>query len=174
MRWESRPYVEKSEFETFANNLVLNPVATWGVWEWMQDHANPDYHLAGLWDSGKDTAATAFYKVNGGGVIEAVTNPSIARGKERAALTIGTDPYGLSMIAFNTTPDYSFPDKMLVPAYAPTDTAHQNFPYGFEVGITGPTGARSVLIRLALASRVNAGMHLFGQAQQEIVKVIDM
>jgi prepilin-type N-terminal cleavage/methylation domain-containing protein len=174
MRWESQPYVEKSEFEAFANNLVLNPLATWGVWEWLQNHANPDYRLAGLWDSSKDTAATAFFKVNGSGVVEAITNPSIARGKERAALTISTDPYGLSMIAFNTTADYSFPDGMRVPAYAPTGTAHQNFPYGFEVGITGPTGARSVLIRLALASRVNAGMHLFGQAQQEIIKVIDM
>ncbi|MFN3428826.1 MAG: type II secretion system protein [Candidatus Sericytochromatia bacterium] len=174
MRWESQPYVERSEFETFANNLVLNPVATWGAWEWMQNHANPDYHLAGLWDSSKDTAATAFYTVNGSGVVVAVTNPSVKRAKERAALTINTDPYGLSMVAFNTKADYVFTDNMTVPAYAPTDAAHQNYPYGFEVGIAGPTGARSVLIRLALASRVNAGLHLFGQAQQQIVKVVDM
>jgi prepilin-type N-terminal cleavage/methylation domain-containing protein len=172
-RWESQPYLDKNEFKAFTDKLVGGAASTKLVWDWLQAHSNPNYRVAGLWDATAATSASAFYTVDTGGVIVPVTGPVIAKRRDSRAVTVSTDPYALGMVAFNTRSLYTFPG-ITVPAYAPTDSAHENFPYGFEVGLTGPTGARSVLIRLTLAARVNAGLHLHGVAQQQLVKVIDM
>jgi hypothetical protein len=87
------------------------------------------------------------------------------------------EPYATGMVAFNTSTAFSVRDAQQVipvPAYALTDAAHVNFPYGFEVAITGPSGARTVLVRLTLAARVHAGLNIYGITQQEVVKVFDM
>jgi hypothetical protein len=132
-----------------------------------------DHGVAGLWDGDAAAAADAFFTVDGAGAIVPVVNPAIAKRREVKAADTDMSGYAIGMVAFNSTPDYRF-TQFSVPAFAPDDSAHANFPYGFEVGIVGPTGARSVLVRLALAARVNAGQHLYGLAQQEVIKVIDM
>lgn len=173
-RWESQTYLEKGEFEELVSKMLAvstqSATTTLAVWNWLVT----TYNVAGLWDGGAASAATAFYTVDSSGAIVAVANPTVARRRETRAVDTSASGYAVGMVAFNSNAfDYKFPD-FTVPAYAPTDAAHVNFPYGFEVGICGPTGARSVLIRLALASRVNSGMHLFGIAQQEVVKALDM
>jgi prepilin-type N-terminal cleavage/methylation domain-containing protein len=173
-RWESGVYLEKGEFEDLAAKVVGGGVVVKPLWDWLVANKR----VAGLWDSGATTAANAFYTVNASGAVVAVANPAIAERREIRAADTDLASYAVGMVAFNTvatgaSDDYAFPD-FTVPAYAPTDVAHANIPYGFEVGIAGPTGARSVLVRLALASRVNTGGHVIGVSQQEVIKALDM
>lgn len=179
VRWESQPYIERGEFANFCNNLVGAPATTTTVWNWMQAHPDPNYHVAGLWDGSAATAAATLYTVDGSGNIVAAPAGTLIKKKRMTMLAqTDLDPYAQGMVAFNTTGG-AFPltidgQTVPVPAYALTDAAHANFPYGFEVGMVGPSGARSVLVRLVLASRLNQGLHLYGISQQEVIKVFDM
>lgn len=169
VRWESGRYLDKGEFADFAAKINGGGANVKVVW----DALVADHRVVGLWDGDAAAAASAFYTVDGAGAIVQVVNPAIAKRRELKAADTDMSGYAIGMVAFNSTPDYRF-NHFNVPDFAPTDAAHANFPYGFEVGIVGPTGARSVLVRLALASRVNSGQHLYGLAQQEVIKVVDM
>lgn len=174
MRFESRPYLEKADFAAFSSSLGGTAgVAAKTVW----DDLVAKEGVVGLWDSSAALSADAFYTVDGSGAIVKVASPVIYKKRYTLLAQTNLSPYALGMVAFNTSPTFAPTENaqpIAVPAYALTDTAHANFPYGFEVAIVGPSGARSVLIRLALAARLNQGLHLYGLTQQEVVKVMDM
>jgi type II secretory pathway pseudopilin PulG len=178
VRWESKPYIEKGELAGLASKCVGAPVTTKAIWDWLQAHPDPNYHVAGLWDASAATASTSLFTVDGGGNIVAQPAGSLLQ-KRRQTMIAQTelDPYAIGMVAYNTGVNFPLKDNdqiIPVPAYALTDTTHANFPYGFEVAIVGPSGARSVLVRLTLCARVNTGLHLYGSVQQEVIKVFDM
>jgi type II secretory pathway pseudopilin PulG len=172
MRWESKPYVELGEFKTLAGKLVGGNLAALGAWTDLQN----TYGVTGLWNVAAPTAATSIYKmVNGTTGPEQETMPAIAQKSLKAISKAALSGMAQDMVAFNTNlgADYRFLD-FAVPTYAPKDGINAVYPWGFEVAITGPSGARSLLIRLALAARLNTSKHLYGQVQQEVVKVFDM
>lgn len=172
MRWESQPYVELGEFNTLAGKLVGGNASALVAWNNLKN----DYGVTGLWNVAAPTAATSIYKmVNGITGPEQVSLPTIPQRSLKAIAKAAVGGLAQDMVAFNTNlgADYRFVD-FAVPTYAPKDATNSVYPWGFEVAITGPSGARSLLIRLALAARLNTSKHLYGQVQQEVVKVFDM
>lgn len=172
MRWESQPYVELGEFNTLAGKLVGGNTSALVAWDDMRNN----HGVTGLWNVAAPTAATSIYKmVNPATGPEQVSLPAITQRSLKAISKAALSGMAQDMVAFNTNlgADYRFID-FAVPTYAPKDATNSIYPWGFEVAITGPSGARSLLIRLALAARLNSSKHLYGQAQQEVVKVFDM
>ncbi|MOA56959.1 hypothetical protein D3C78_1810480 [compost metagenome] len=81
------------------------------------------------------------------------------------------------MVAFNNNPDFSPLDSLAgngkvlqVPRFGEIGTAA---PYGFEVAIVGSNAARAVLLRLALAARLQTGGKIFGWSHQQVVQLMD-
>lgn len=171
IRWESQPYIELGEFKTLSKVLVGAPLTSLEVWQDLRDN----HGVAGLWNLSAASATGSIYGLDSAGLPVPSDPQSIQHGNTKWISQAALQGFALDMVAFNTVgqTDYQFKD-FTVPAYAPTDSVHANFPYGFEVAIVGPSGARSVLIRLALAARVHASKKVYGQAQQEVVKVFDM
>jgi prepilin-type N-terminal cleavage/methylation domain-containing protein len=174
VRWESKPYIERGEWTGFAGKVVGGAPVAKAAW----DKLVSDEGVAGVWDPSAATAAGSIFTVDGAGaVIPAPTGTLFQKKRQVMLAQTDLEPYATGMVAFNTSTAFSVRDAQQVipvPAYALTDSAHRNFPYGFEVAIAGPSGARTVLVRLTLAARVHAGLNLYGITQQEVVKVFDM
>jgi prepilin-type N-terminal cleavage/methylation domain-containing protein len=174
VRWESKPYIERGEWTGFSGKVVGGAPVAKAAW----DQLVANEGVAGLWDPSAATAASSIFTLDGvGGVIAAPTGTLFEKKRQVMLAQTDLEPYATGMVAFNTSTAFSVRDAQQVipvPAYALTDAAHVNFPYGFEVAITGPSGARTVLVRLTLAARVHAGLNIYGITQQEVVKVFDM
>jgi hypothetical protein len=185
MRWESKPFLEKNDLNLLINRYTFPTLAslssTTAQWN---DLANRPPKIAGIWDSSATTGATAivlYPQVTvslgppiaiGLGAWAVDPSPAIAMSRQSWAITTNLAGYAQAMLSFNTRGNPNFQVNGLdVPAYASAPTV---VPYGFETAIAGPIGARSVLVRLALAARLNAGNTLFGMEHQEVVKVFDM
>lgn len=172
-RWQSGLYVERSEFDHLMSNFLnVGPLSP-KVSEW--NDLNTNKNVTAIWDSSATDPAKALFTVDATGTEAAVPTPSIPMAKEEWAVPNSlTDGYAISMVAFNRCSGFNIP-FLDVPAYALNPNAPSNLPFGFEVAMVGPSSARTVLIRLALAARLyGAGMTLTGTSAQEVVKVVDM
>lgn len=174
MRWESMPYLEKAEVESLMAKLASadrDDVA---------DFLITTRELPRVWDSAATAADEAFYTIDAtDGSVDQVapaTPPQILKQRETAAVSLSLDSYAQTMASFNTKLGgnalFDVPN-FKVPNYAVLDAGTLTTPYGFEVGIVGPIDARQVLVRLALAARLNSGNHLFGVEHQAVVRVVD-
>ncbi|MFP5503413.1 MAG: hypothetical protein ACLGIN_13070 [Candidatus Sericytochromatia bacterium] len=182
-RFESQPYLEKSEAFQF---LSLLPTATekQEAWNTKLNQTSAGEAIAGAWDANETNPDLAFYKYSQD-TDDMVNIPGYVRGKQSRPLTQFTGaPYAIGTVSFNAGsryPDFKVAGtrdgepSFVVPAFAldPNAVTPPSAPYGFEVGIAGPNSGRSVLLRLALAARISAGNHLYGHIHQQSVQVFD-
>ena len=112
------------------------------------------------------------------GAMTGVTGP-IRRANARNVTLTNLEPYAMGMVAFNTGPTFKPVDMLLssanqvtmqVPKYGEMSVP---IPYGFEVGVVGSNSARSILVRLSLAARLNTGGKIVGWPHQQIVQMMD-
>lgn len=185
IRWESKPYLQRSELQNMLNKLELGDLGSLtatGPFVGSINSRAPG--IAGTWDPNQSNPGQAFVTFptptinlglppsiswNSWGT---VASPTIAMNRQTWVVTTNLTGYATPMIAFNTSgnPNFAVPG-LDVPAYASSPTS---VPYGFETAIAGPIGARTVLFRMALAARQSAGNSFFGLAMQDVVRVFDM
>lgn len=170
-RWESRMYVDKGELEGLLGQIPLVTDKT-KVW----NDLTTTYQVAAAWDPTSNDPTTAFYTMDALGVM-VPKDTLILRAGAKPIATTNLDPYARGMVAFNTNPNFQPLDSLKsggallqVPQFGEIGTPT---PYGFEVGVVGSNAARSVLLRLSLAARVNAGNKVFGWSHQQIVQMMD-
>lgn len=170
MRFESQPYVEKSELEGFFGRIpVLGEKLT--VWKEIKDV----HGVTRAFDINQSDATQAIYDVDASATL-VQKNELIARKHLQRAIDLKLEPYAKGFIAFNTTSgtfkpsDLNDKQGLDVPRFGEEQDI---VPYGFEVSVTGPNSARSVMLRLGMAARLNQGGHIYGQSQQTIVQVVD-
>lgn len=188
MRWESGLYLQKSDVDALFNRMSYHTATSAASTQTM--FANLTSHpptVVGIWDASATTASSAFVLYPALNVVNlpfignvcqlsgsptVISSPTIPMAKQTWAITTSLSGYATSMMAYNTVSNLNFVVPGLkVPAYASAPTS---VPYGFEVAIAGPASARTVLVRMALAARLNSGLNLNGIAHQEVVKVFDM
>jgi hypothetical protein len=170
-RWESRMYVDKGEIEGLLGQI---PLLTDKLKVW--DDITSTYQVAAAWDPTSNDPTTAFYTMDLLGTL--VQKPGlIQRAGAKPIASTNLEPYARGMVAFNTNPNFQPLDSLKsggvllqVPQFGEIGTPT---PYGFEVGVVGSNAARSVLLRLSLAARVNAGNKVFGWSHQQIVQMMD-
>ena len=182
-RFESQPYLEKSEAFQFLS-LLPTPAQKLDAWNTKLNETSSGEALAGAWDANEVNPDVAFYKYDQDSD-DMVNIPGYVRGKQSRPMTQFTGaPYATSTVSFNAGSNYpnfkvagqrDGQPAFVVPAYAldPNAVSPPTAPYGFEVGIAGPNSGRQVLLRLALAARISAGNHLYGHTHQQIVQVFD-
>ncbi len=104
-----------------------------------------------LWDVSKDPNQ-AFYGTNVFGIVDAVPTATF---KPPGASNQNLIPHlglGFASLAWNRTNATWIPQR--VPMYAIANAVGDGFPHGFEVQVIGPTGSRTILLRLTLARYV--------------------
>lgn len=170
-RWESRMYVDKGELEGLLGQV---PLATDRTKIW--NDLITTYQVVAAWDPTSSDPATAFYTMDPTTAL-VVKNGLIQRAGAKPIASTNLDPYARGMVAFNTNPNFQPLDSLKsggallqVPQFGEVGT---QTPYGFEVGVVGSNAARSVLLRLSLAARINSGGKVFGWSHQQIVQMMD-
>lgn len=172
VRWESLNYADKGEVEGLLGqvNKLSHKQDIWA------DLRNK-YKVVALWDPTQIDPNLAFYQMNTtNGKLE-LMNASIQRASVKPITNTNLEPYALGMVAFNNNPDFAPLDSLAgngkvlqVPRFGEIGTAA---PYGFEVAIVGSNAARAVLLRLALAARLQQGGKIFGWSHQQVVQLMD-
>lgn len=181
MRYESVPYLEKSEAWGFMSRIP-DKETRGKVWAKQLGKTVGGEAIAGAWDSGESAPDKAFYEYSID-VDDMVNMKGIVKAKRNRPLTVFTaEPYALGTVSFNAGSLYedfkvmgqqNGQPSFVVPAFAVDPTTTSDTPYGFEVGITGPNSGRAIFLRLALATRVSSTQNVYGHIHQEIVQVFD-
>ncbi len=104
-----------------------------------------------LWDVAQDPDQ-AFYGIDNFGTVDAVPILSFNPPGDSNRSVIAALGLGRSSLSWNRTSQTWIPEQ--VPLYAIADATGDGFPHGFEVQIIGPTGSRTILIRLSIARYV--------------------
>lgn len=187
MRWDSLPYLDKTEVEQWMTALMAanssNAAAAHTFLTTKLAAVKAAY--AGALDLSQP-AATAFYDLSTtdyATLPAKLPAPTLTTGHFGTAIKLLMHgSFGEEFVAFNTKPPtnatpvtVAVPLASLkgsnddVPMYAKaTDT-----PMGFEVMIAGPPSARRVLTRLTLAARTQPGNVMMGEAYQQITQTYD-
>lgn len=187
VRWMSQPIVSKGDFQAFLKAQDPPPLPTGlnAVNELMSEiYGNGDNKAVGVIDLDETDPALSFKYwplmtlLSGPLRIQAsyTARPPtelIPRETEQYVAKPALAGYSLTSLSFDTNAGFSpGDDAFVVPAYAAVDAA-QYRPYGFEVAIAGPVGARLVLTRISLAAKLQSGGNIFAMAHQEVVRVHD-
>jgi len=113
------------------------------------------YQSTWLWDSGEQWVNNAFYACDDTGYIAnapdvLITIPQDATEGMRSLIPVRRTTAKRMTICYNdgTT---NFEAAPAVPRYALPDATAPGFPHGFEVQIVGPSGARTLMFRVAAA-----------------------
>lgn len=170
VRFESRPYVDKGELAGLFGRIPLTSdrLAVW-------DELKTVHGIARAVDLNEPDATKAIFDVDASAQFQ-LKNEAIARHRIQRAIDLKLTPYAKGFLAFNTTSgafkasDLNDKAGLDVPRFGEEQDI---VPYGFEVSITGPNSGRSVMLRLAMAARLNQGGHIYGQSQQSIIHVVD-
>jgi len=114
-----------------------------------------DYESHFLWDSSEDID-NAFYYCDEVGHVSSMPESDMIIDQDPEAGICSMIPGGgmrsgkrTSICMNDGTPN--FQAGPVVPLYAVADFREEGFPHGFEVQIVGPSGARKLLVRLAMA-----------------------
>jgi hypothetical protein len=170
VRWESKPYIEKSELQGFFN-LIPDPADRGAVWTDLKTN----YDMVRVWDMNQPDATQSLFDVDATGNYVPVQE-AIAMKTLRPAVNLSKlEPFAKGFLSFNTAGTFRISDLndkngMTVPRFGEWQDI---IPYGFEVGVCGPNAGRSVLVRVAMAARLSQGNHMYGQAQQTIIQAVD-
>lgn len=105
-----------------------------------------------LWDVSQNPDQ-AFYGIDGFGAIDAVPLAGFRPPCGTNRKVIASLGLGRASMAWNRTNPAWIPER--VPYYAIADATGDGFPHGFEVQVIGPTGSRTILVRLTLARFVD-------------------
>ena len=151
VRWSSRPVADYSQIMS-----IDDPDPSDGVdpREEMVAAFVEEYNSTWLWDSGEEVD-DAFYECDADGDIDAhaTNNMIIPQDPDEGIQSLipsGVTGTKHASICFNrSVPGWD--TGPIVPQFGIEDDVSEGFPHGFEVQIVGPSGAREVLVRLALA-----------------------
>jgi len=119
------------------------------------------YNSTWLWDSAEDVA-DAFYECDWVGNVADDPEPLMTIDQHPSEGLVSTVPSGMTTskhasICWNSgTPGFEV--SAVVPVYALEDPFADGFPHGFEVQIVGPSGARELLVRAAMAKGTSKGI----------------
>ena len=104
-----------------------------------------------LWDVAQNPDQ-AFFGIDGFGNVDPVPIATFNPPGDSNRNVIGALGLGRSSLSWNRTSQTWIPEQ--VPLYAIADATGDGFPHGFEVQVIGPTGSRTILIRLSIARYV--------------------
>ncbi len=101
-----------------------------------------------LWDVAQDPDQ-AFFGIDGFGNVDAVPIATLNPPGDSNRKVIAALGLGRSSLSWNRTNQAWIPQ--VVPLYAIADPLGDGFPHGFEVQVIGPTGSRTILVRMSVA-----------------------
>ena len=120
-----------------------------------------EYGSTWLWDASRD-ATEAFYPCDQFGYVSPVPLGSVELPRDgtaglRSAIPTAATTNKHASVCWNAGHG-GFEVGLAVPRFAVADTTGDGFPHGFEVQIVGPSGARELLLRLAIAKGTTRGI----------------
>lgn len=168
IEWTSRPYVDYTQLQnyitdsTVANRAIIRSSLTGAG-------------LQRAWNRSATAINNAFYDIAGvGATLASNAGHVVERARINDILKFGSDAYSIAYNTNMSTGATYFPIRDRVPFFynheppdcngaspAPNTTPNTNlgqFPYGFEVIITGPPSGRNVLTRISSAARSYNGL----------------